>query len=157
MKKEAIRSAASPIHSQYCQLVYSVWGLVRWVNLVRLDILGFREWFYSDFVVVVVVVSFAAPSVRTVPLLCKSVISIPQSYSDWKREKWKERPVRGEFCRTARNFQSGTFYPIAAPQIQWLYSDQEIMTCPKDGEKNTEGLFCIAYIASIHPCQEVQL
>lgn len=57
---------------------------MRWVNLVRLDILGFREWFYSDFVVVVVVVvvSFAAPSVRTVPLLCKSVISIPQSYSD---------------------------------------------------------------------------
>lgn len=61
------------IHSQYCQLGYSMSGF--WC------ILGLGKWLYSDFVVVVIFFpQLHQPSLS--PLLCKSVVSTPQSYSD---------------------------------------------------------------------------
>lgn len=59
-------------------------------HLVRSS-LALGKWFYSDFVVVfvVVVVSLAAPSARAVRSLCKSVIPTPQTTQTERKRKKK--------------------------------------------------------------------
>lgn len=58
-----------------------------WANLVRLDILGLREWFYSDFLVVVV--SSATPSIHTVPFVVQVF-----DFRSTKLLRLKERKVK---------------------------------------------------------------
>lgn len=91
-----------------------------WANLVRLDILGLREWFYSDFLVVVV--SSATPSIHTVPFVVQVFDFHSTKLLRLKERKVKERPVRGQ---TAESMHLSVW--TAAPQ----FHEQEIMRHPK--------------------------